>query len=84
MRSIRDRKNVENTYRTEADEFAAQYAGKSESELMQALMQKVSASKRAGTFSPEQLEDFVRFVSPSLDEQSRNRLNELVNMINNS
>jgi len=87
MRSIRDRKNTvgnaeNNTeFRNEADEFAAQYAGKSESELMQELMQKVSAAKSTGSFSVDQLDDFVRFVSPELDEQSRSRLSELVKMI---
>ena len=57
------------------------YEGKSESELMQELFKKVAAAKSDGSFSPEQLDDFVRFMSPNLDEQSLKRLTELVGMI---
>lgn len=87
MRSIRDKKQPAETrdngesFRNEADEFAAKYAGKSESELMQSLMQRVAAAKSTGSFSVEQLDDFVRFVSPELDEKSRERLKELADML---
>lgn len=63
---------------------AAKYEGMSEGELVQELMKNVAAAKSDGTFSSQQLEEFVRFVSPQLDESSRKRLNELVAMLNNS
>lgn len=85
MRSIRDRKtviqNTESDAKSQTDALADKYTGKSESELMQLLVQNVSAAKRDGTFSAQQLDEFVRFVSPSLDEKSRARLKELVLMI---
>ena len=48
---------------------------------MRELMKNVAAAKSDGSFSPEQLDEFAAFVSPSLDEQSRARLAELINMI---
>ena len=53
----------------ETDALAQKYAGKSESELI------------GGTFSAQQLDEFVQFVSPSLDDESRSRLAYLVGMI---
>lgn len=86
MRSIKDYKtvrteNADDSLKNKTDALASKYAGKSESELMQALMQNVSAAKNSGTFSEEQLDEFVGFVSPNLDEQSLTRLKELVRMI---
>lgn len=65
-------------------EGAAKYDGMSEGELMNELMNNVSAAKANGTFSAEQLDDFYRFVSPNLDEKSRRRLNELITVIKKS
>lgn len=61
----------------------AKYSGMDENGLMRELMKNVAAAKGNGSFSAEQLDEFVRFVSPNLDEQSRKRLNELVDMIKN-
>lgn len=63
---------------------AAKYEGMSEGELMGELMKNVSAAKENGSFSADQLDDFARFVSPSLDEKSRRRLLELINTIKKS
>ncbi len=60
---------------------AQKYEGMNENELMAELMKNVAAAKSNGTFSAEQLDDFVKFVSPNLDESSRKRLEELVGMI---
>ena len=89
MRSIRDVKSNsdmpkatdDGSLKDEMGALAAKYADKSESELMSALMQNVAAAKNDGSFSAEQLESFVGFVSPSLDEQSREKLTQLVKMI---
>ncbi len=59
----------------------SKYEGMSEGELISELMKNVSSAKNNGTFSAEQIDDFVRFVSPNLDDASRKRLAELVNMI---
>ncbi|MDE5593616.1 MAG: hypothetical protein K2I75_06765 [Clostridiales bacterium] len=86
MRSIRDfgredDKNGSSTLREDVQSIAAKYAGRSEEELLRALKQNVAAAKRNGTFSAEHLDGFVSFVSSSLDEQSRERLLSLVEMI---
>lgn len=86
MRSIRDfgregGKSDNSTLKEDVQAVAAKYAGRSEEELLRALKQNVAAAKRNGTFSVEQLDSFVSFVSSSLDEQSRQRLLSLVEMI---
>ncbi len=86
MRSIRDfgregSKSDNSTLKEDVQAVAAKYAGRSEEELLRALKQNVAAAKRNGSFSAEQLDSFVSFVSSSLDEQSRERLLSLVEMI---
>lgn len=86
MRSIRDfgrdgSKSDGSTIKEDVQAVATKYAGRSEEELIRALKQNVSEAKRNGTFSVEQLDSFVSFVSSSLDEQSRKRLLSLVEMI---
>lgn len=79
---MRQLKNYKATDKTTVD--AQKYEGMSEGELMGELMNNVSAAKANGTFSAEQLDDFARFVSPSLDDKSRKRLLELINVIKKS
>ncbi|MDE6402075.1 MAG: hypothetical protein K2L54_05610 [Clostridiales bacterium] len=67
--------------KSEAATLSQKYAGKSESELMHELMQTVTAAKSDGSFSAQRLDEFVEFVSPSLDDESRARLSHLVSMI---
>ena len=87
MRSIRDfvrddsNRDGGSTLKEDVQAVAAKYAGRSEEELLRALKQNVAAAKRNGTFSAEQLDSFVSFVSSGLDEQSRQRLLSLVEMI---
>lgn len=85
MRSIRDfgrsEQNDGGAINEELQSVAAKYSGKSEGELIAALRQNVAEAKRNGSFSAEQLDSFVSFVSSSLDGPSRQRLNELVEMI---
>lgn len=86
MRSIRNVDKPDGTPESgsveeEINSIASKYEGKSEAELMSALMSTVSAAKRDGSFSDEQLDDFVGFVSPSLDADARAKLDSLVRMI---
>lgn len=59
----------------------SKYEGMDENQLMAELMRAVAAAKSDGSFSREQIDSFVSFVAPSLDEASRARLNELVGII---
>ena len=60
---------------------AKKYDGMSADQLNDELMRAVSSAKRDGSFSESMLDSFVEFVSPSLDDGARKRLNELVKAI---
>lgn len=79
MRQLKNYKQA--AVHTEVSDAASKYSGMNESELKQELLKQVSESKSNGTFSAREIDDFVDFVSPELDERSRQRLNELVKMI---
>lgn len=84
MRSIKNMGKVGGTKSVNDIDISSlkqKYEGMTQNELMQELFKKVALSKSNGSFSVDQIDDFVRAVSPNLDEQSRNRLNELVAMI---
>lgn len=85
MRSIKNMGKLGDAPRAANDidisSLKQKYEGMSQNELMQELFKKVALSKSDGSFSADQIDEFVRTVSPNLDEQSRNRLNELVAMI---
>ncbi len=88
MHSIKDvrKDDAQDRESNIADDLGAvaeKYKGKSENELMSALMRSVSDAKSNGSFSADQLDSFVGFVSPSLDDDSRTKLNALVDMIKN-
>ena len=59
-------------------EQIAQYEGKSEEELFEALLAQV---EQDGSFSEEGLNSFISSVSPMLNDAQRQRLNEIANQI---
>ncbi len=65
----------------ELKEQISQYEGKSEDELFTALLAQVEQGKRDGSFSEEGLHSFIQSVSPMLDEQQRQKLNEIADQI---
>ncbi len=62
-------------------EIPEKYAGMDENELRSELIRQVASAKSDGTFSPEQIDEFVEIVSPNLDDEARAKLMELVSMI---
>lgn len=58
-----------------------EYSGKNEGELMNELSSKIMEAKRDGSFTPEALQQFIRSVSPMLNQAQRQKLNEIVNRI---
>ncbi len=62
-------------------EIPEKYAGMDESELRSELIRQVASAKSDGTFSSEQIDEFVELVSPNLDDEARAKLVDLVNMI---
>lgn len=82
MKSIRDKNNTA-TDKEAVENAASKYDGMNEEQLLGELYKSVAAEKQNGTFSASTLDEFVSFVSPSLDEKARARLTELVRMIKN-
>ena len=56
-------------------------SGKSESELMDQLMQSVNQGKKDGSFSPAMMEQFAKQVSPMLNGVQKQRLNQIMNQL---
>ena len=82
MKSIRDKSANNNSVdASDVKSTIGKYDGMNEEQLMTELFRSVAAEKQNGTFSAATIDEFVSLVSPSLDEKSRARLNELVRMI---
>ena len=60
---------------------AEEYAKKSDSELLGEILKTASQGKQNGTLDKAQIENFVKRVSPMLNEEQRQRLNGVVEMI---
>lgn len=80
MRQLKNFKSSDSG-KSDASDITSKYVGMNANQLMGELMKNVAAAKGNGTFSEEQIDEFVRFVSPQLDDSARERLNELVGMI---
>ncbi len=78
MKSIKD---IKRPVGDDVELAIKKYDGLSESELKDRLISAVTSAKNAGTFSPEQLDEFAAFASSSLDDGAKARLYELVDMI---
>lgn len=58
-----------------------QYADKSENELLLELSQVANKMKRDGTFDVGELENFYVTASPYLNDEQRNRMKSIINML---
>jgi len=61
---------------------AEAYAQKSDDDLLGEIMRNAKQNKRDGTLSESQLKAFVSSVSPMLNQEQRERLQNVVDMIN--
>ena len=61
--------------------MASQYAGKSQSELMEELMRTAALEKQKGTLTPAMLEQFYNSIGPMLTPEQRERMVALINQI---
>ncbi len=59
-----------------------QYEGKSEGELTNELKKQVDLAKADGTFSPQAMEQFAARVGPMLNEEQREKMQQLMKMMN--
>ena len=58
--------------------IAAAYDGKSNMDMMRSILAEAEKSKRAGTLSNEEIENFYQTFSPMLDSTQRKRLRMIV------
>lgn len=58
-----------------------EFAGKNENDLMNELMGQVMQGRQDGSFTPEALQQFIRSVSPMLNGQQKQKLNDIVRRI---
>ena len=59
-------------------QIAAAYNGKSNSDMMRKILMEAERSKRAGTLSNEEIENFYQTFSPMLDSAQRKKLRSIV------
>ena len=58
--------------------IASSYNGKSSAEILRGILAEAEKSKRAGTLSNEEIENFYQTFSPMLDTVQRKKLRSIV------
>ena len=58
--------------------IASAYAGKSNASMLKSILQEAEKSKRAGTLSNEEIENFYQSFAPMLDGVQRKKLRAVV------
>lgn len=61
--------------------IASAYNGKSNADMLRSILSEAEKSKRAGTLSNEEIENFYRSFAPMLDNSQRKRLRAVVNKL---
>ena len=61
--------------------IASAYNGKSNADMLKSILAEAEKSKRAGTLSNEEIENFYRSFAPMLDSSQRKRLRAIVNKL---
>ena len=64
-----------------ARQIATAYHGKSNADMLKSILAQAEQSKRAGTLSNEELENFYQSFSPMLDGVQRKRLRAIVDRL---
>ena len=57
--------------------LAGKYDGKSQSELIKAIYEEAKRGKQHGTLSNADIDNFVKMLSPMLDDKKRKLLNKI-------
>ena len=89
MRNFKDyakeNKSQENTASAEdlTKRIAQAYNGKSNADMMRSILAEAEKSKRAGTLSNEEIENFYQTFSPMLDSSQRKKLRVIVDRLKN-
>ena len=62
-------------------QIASAYNGKSNADMLRAILAEAEKSKKAGTLSNEEIENFYRSFAPMLDSSQRKRLRTIVDKL---
>lgn len=62
-------------------QIASAYHGKSSAEMLKSVLLQAEQSKRAGTLSNEEIENFYQSFSPMLDSAQRKKLRAIVDKL---
>ena len=89
MRNFKDYAKVNKTQEPTATaeyltkKIAQAYNGKSNADMMRNILMEAERSKRAGTLSNEEIENFYQTFSPMLDTSQRKKLRAIVDKLKN-
>ncbi len=64
------------------EDYMGKYKGYSQEQLIDQLMKSIRQSRENGTYSQEQMETFVQMVSPQLTQAQRDKLDNMIKLIN--
>ena len=64
-----------------AKKIASAYHGRSNADMLRNILTEAEKSKRAGTLSNEEIENFYQAFSPMLDSSQRKRLRAVVDKL---
>ena len=67
----------------EIDDVLGKYSGMNEDELIEELMKSVARSKADGTYNADQMKNFVNLVAPHIGDEQRQKLNNIIQILNN-
>ena len=68
---------VDNNILKMVSALAGKYDGKSQSELIKAIYEEAKRGKERGTLSNTDIDNFVKMLSPMLDDKKRKLLNKI-------
>lgn len=61
--------------------LATKYDGKSENEILSAILVEAERSRKAGTLSDQDIDNFASFLAPMLDGFKRKKLYDICNKL---
>ena len=81
LSDYKEKKRQNATERSLITAFLSQYEGKSEDEIVAAIVEVAKRKRREGTLSDAELDGFAAMIRPSLDEKQKSKLDEVVAML---
>mgnify|MGYP003295982511 CR=1 FL=1 len=85
FKSYTESEQTKNSETANAEELtkkmASAYHGKSNADMLRSILAEAEKSKRAGTLSNEEIENFYQTFSPMLDSAQKKRLRAVVDKL---